>query len=312
MAERRMFAKTIIDSDAFLDMPLSSQALYFHLNMRADDDGFINNPRKIQRMLGCSDDDLKLLLAKRFAIGFESGVIVIKHWRMHNTLSVNRYKETNFLEDKALLKIKANKSYTLGEGEVIDDTKLIESGKRQTIDKQKTSNRQAIDKQKTNTDKNRIDKNSIDKNSIDKNRVYIASEEATPAPKVKKHKFGKYKHVLLSDEDIEKLKHDIGEEMTNKTVVFLDEYIEEKGYKSKSHNLAIRRWVIDAVKENEAKTGRYPSRRKEPVPGWCKQTELGNAEMEAIQRVLREGQATVGNSPELADRAEQLKQRLME
>lgn len=64
MAERRMFAKTIIDSDAFLDMPLSTQCLYFHLNMRADDDGFINNPKKIQRMIGASDDDLKVLMSK--------------------------------------------------------------------------------------------------------------------------------------------------------------------------------------------------------------------------------------------------------
>lgn len=256
MASKRMFNLSVIDTDAFLEMPTSTQALYFHLNMRADDDGFVASPKIITRTVGASEDDLKLLIAKRFVLLFDDGVIVIKHWRMHNTLSVNRYKETNFLEDKALLKIKANKSYTLGEGEVIDDTKLIESGKRQTIDKQKTNNRQAIDKQKTNTDKNRIDKNRIDKNSIDKNRVYIASEEATPAPKVKKHKFGKYKHVLLSDEDIEKLKHDIGEEMTNKTVVFLDEYIEMKGYKAKNHYLAIKKWVIDAVKEQDQKKRR--------------------------------------------------------
>ena len=261
MASKRMFNLSVIDTDAFLEMPTSTQALYFHLNMRADDDGFVASPKIITRTVGASEDDLKLLIAKRFVLLFDDGVIVIKHWRMHNTLSVNRYKETNFLEDKALLKIKANKSYTLGEGEVIDDTKLVESGKRQAIDKQKTSNRQAIDKQKTNTDKNRIDKNridknSIDKNSIDKNRVYITSEEATPAPKVKKHKFGKYKHVLLSDEDIEKLKQDIGEEMTNKTVVFLDEYIEMKGYKAKNHYLAIKKWVIDAVKEQDQKKRR--------------------------------------------------------
>ena len=84
MAERRMFAKTIIDSDAFLDMPLSSQALYFHLNMRADDDGFVNSPKKIQRLIGCTDDDFKLLIAKSFIIPFESGVVVIKHWRINN------------------------------------------------------------------------------------------------------------------------------------------------------------------------------------------------------------------------------------
>ena len=94
MAERRMFAKTIIDSDAFLDMPLSTQALYFHLSMRADDDGFINNPKKIQRMIGCSDDDLKLLMAKSFINAFESGIIVIKHWRLHNSICKDRCKPT--------------------------------------------------------------------------------------------------------------------------------------------------------------------------------------------------------------------------
>ena len=114
MAERRMFAKTIIDSDAFLDMPISSQALYFHLSMRADDDGFLNNPKKIQRMVGCCDDDLKLLVAKNFIIPFESGVVVIKHWKIHNYIRNDRYKETVYQEEKALLDVKENKAYTLG------------------------------------------------------------------------------------------------------------------------------------------------------------------------------------------------------
>lgn len=112
MAERRMFAKTIIDSDAFLDMPLSAQALYFHLAMRADDDGFINNPKKIQRMVGASDDDCKLLLLKRFVLAFESGVIVIKHWKIHNYIRSDRYKPTIYEEEKALLEEKENKAYT--------------------------------------------------------------------------------------------------------------------------------------------------------------------------------------------------------
>ena len=94
MAERRMFTKKIIDSDAFLDMPLSTQALYFHLGMRADDEGFINSPKKIQRMIGATDDDMKLLLAKRFIIAFESGVVVIKHWKMHNYIQADRFKPT--------------------------------------------------------------------------------------------------------------------------------------------------------------------------------------------------------------------------
>lgn len=112
MAERRMFTQKIIDSDAFLDMPLSTQALYFHLNMRADDDGFVNNPKRIQRTIGASEDDLKLLLAKRFVIGFESGVLVIKHWRMHNTLRKDRYNPTQYQEEFASLEVKDNNAYT--------------------------------------------------------------------------------------------------------------------------------------------------------------------------------------------------------
>lgn len=112
MAERRMFAKTIIDSDAFLDMPLSAQALYFHLSMRADDDGFVNNPKKIQRMIGASDDDCKLLIIKRFILAFESGVIVIKHWRVHNYIRNDRYKETVYKEEKQLLDLNENNAYT--------------------------------------------------------------------------------------------------------------------------------------------------------------------------------------------------------
>ena len=112
MAERRMFAKTIIDSDMFLDMPLSTQSLYFHLSMRADDDGFINNPKKIQRMIGASDDDLKVLVMKRFILPFDSGVVVIKHWRMHNYIRNDRYKETVYQEEKSQLLLKENGSYT--------------------------------------------------------------------------------------------------------------------------------------------------------------------------------------------------------
>lgn len=113
MAERRMFAKTIIDSDAFVDMPLSTQALYFHLSMRADDDGFINNPKKIQRSVGASEDDLKLLTAKNFIIPFESGIVVIKHWRIHNYIRNDRYKPTVYAEEKAILSQKENGTYTL-------------------------------------------------------------------------------------------------------------------------------------------------------------------------------------------------------
>lgn len=134
MAERRMFAKTIIDSDAFLDMPLSTQALYFHLSMRADDDGFINNPRKIQRVTGASDDDLRLLAAKNFIIPFESGVVVIKHWKIHNYIQKDRYKETVYQEEKAKLSVKDNNAYTLDTG-CIHGVSRLEAQDRIEIDK---------------------------------------------------------------------------------------------------------------------------------------------------------------------------------
>lgn len=112
MAERRMFAKAIIDSDAFLDMPLSAQALYFHLSMRADDDGFVGNPKRIRGMLGANEDDFKLLILKRFLLSFGSGVVVIKHWKIHNYIQSDRYKETTYIDEKATLTLDGKKSYT--------------------------------------------------------------------------------------------------------------------------------------------------------------------------------------------------------
>ena len=113
MAERRMFAKTIIDSDAFLDMPTSSQLLYFHLSMRADDDGFVNKPKSIMRMIGAKDDDLKLLFVKKFLIPFDSGVVVIKHWKIHNYIRKDTYTETKYKEEKATLELDENSAYRI-------------------------------------------------------------------------------------------------------------------------------------------------------------------------------------------------------
>lgn len=111
MAERRMFAKTIIDSDIFIDMPLTTQALYFHLAMRADDDGFVNNPKKIQRMVCCTDDDMRLLIAKQFVIPFDNGICVIRHWKIHNYIRNDRYKPTIYLTEKSMLASDENGLY---------------------------------------------------------------------------------------------------------------------------------------------------------------------------------------------------------
>lgn len=94
MADKRMFSLKIVDSDLFLDMPLSSQCLYFHLSTRADDDGFVNNPKKIIKIIGANEDDLKILIAKGFVIVFEQGIIVITHWKINNFIRKDRYKPT--------------------------------------------------------------------------------------------------------------------------------------------------------------------------------------------------------------------------
>lgn len=134
MAERRMFAKSIIDSDAFLEMPLSAQALYFHLGMRADDEGFVGNPKKIQKMAGASDDDCKLLIIKKFILALDSGIVVIRHWWLHNYIQSDRFKPTIYEEEKETLAVDKQKMYM----------KCIQNG--YNLDTQ----------------------NSIDKNSIDK------------------------------------------------------------------------------------------------------------------------------------------------
>ena len=228
MAERRMFTGKITESDAFLEMPLSTQALYFHLCMNADDDGFVKNPKRITKMIGGNEDDLKLLMAKRFVIYYDAtGVIVIKHWRMHNLLRKDRYKETEYTEEKAMLFLKENGAYTL------DETKGKPLSEELATKWQPNGNQMAP--------QDRLGKDRLGKDSTEK--------ESTPA----KHTYGEYKHVRLKDEEYQKLTSEYGQGMADACITFLDEYIEMKGYKAKSHYLCIRKWVVDAVKERQTK-----------------------------------------------------------
>ena len=222
MAERRMFAKTIIDSDAFLEMPATSQLLYFHLSMRADDDGFVNKPKSLMRMVGCKDDDLKLLFVKKFLIPFESGVVVIKHWKIHNYIAKDRYTETKYKEEKATLMLDENNAYT----KAVDTlyTGCIQSG-----DEPMTQDRLG----KVREGKDRVGEVIVDAPDINVGHK---------PPKVVRHKYGLYEQVLLNDEDFEKLKaefpHDYLERITR-----LDEYIASTGKKYKNHLATIRAWA---------------------------------------------------------------------
>ena len=111
MAQRRMFALSVVDTDQFLDMPASTQNLYFHLGMRAVDDGFISNPHKITTLVNCSSDDLKLLIAKSFIIPFDSGVCVVRDWKINNYIQSDRYHETRYLQEKKILCLDKAGSY---------------------------------------------------------------------------------------------------------------------------------------------------------------------------------------------------------
>ena len=141
MAKKRMFSIDIVGSDAFLDLPYSAQCLYFQLGMRADDDGFVGNPKTIQRIAGTKASDLELLVKKRFLIQFPSGVVVIKHWKINNQIQKDRYTPTVYTEEYQSLYIKDNKAYT-----EMDASRIQYVSKRDT---------------QISIDKNRLDKNSI-------------------------------------------------------------------------------------------------------------------------------------------------------
>ena len=228
MAERRMFAKAITNSDAFLDMPLSSQCLYFHLSMNADDEGFVDRAKSIMRMVGAKDDDLKVLISKSFIIPFETGVIVIKHWKINNYLRNDRITETNYTNEKSLLSLKDNGSYTLG---------------RQVVGNCQASGRQV--EAQYSIGKDSIGKDSIEEESICKEEKPLCEgEPSTPTPKVK-HKHGIYKQVTLTDDEIKRLDNEFGEEYIKQVIDRIDELVKMNGnkYKWKDFNLVIRKVI---------------------------------------------------------------------
>lgn len=281
MAERRMFAKTIIDSDAFLDMPLSTQSLYFHLSMRADDDGFINNPKKIQRMVGCGDDDLKLLMAKRFILVFDSGVIVIKHWKIHNYIRNDRYKPTLYQEEKAELAEKNSKAYTF-------KTEVVESENRLGIPddnrmgyQMDTQVRLGKDRLVKDKKKNSVEPSSTMSELFEK--VWKTYPKKTNKKKAREQFLKKFK----TEEDLEPFK---------------------KGYKNYLayiklndwyHPQELFRWIRDDRYNDEydlSQTNKLPAYSKAPVrqeqlPNWNGMQEdvpLSDKEQAKLERQMQE------------------------
>ena len=166
MAEHRMFAKTIVTSDDFLDMPMSARCLYFTLGMFADDDGFVNSPKSIMRQVGASNDDMNLLIAKKYLIIFENGVIVIKHWRIHNYIQKDRYTQTKYIEQKETLYLDENKAYTQNKKSAKYDCygTLLDNGRKMYTQDRIGKDRLELDNNIANKESNNIDTyfNSLD------------------------------------------------------------------------------------------------------------------------------------------------------
>lgn len=215
-----MFSLKIVDSDLFLDMPLSSQCLYFHLSMRADDDGFVNNPKKIIKIIGANEDDLKILIAKGFVIVFEQGIIVITHWRINNFIRKDRYKPTLYENEVQSLSQTKNGMYIKEVGCHLVAGRLT-SGQP-----------------------------SIDKVSIDKGRV----EQATPFSF-----YGEYKNIRLTEEEYRKLKDKL-QGHTDMMIEKLSRYIKSTGKTYQDHYVTILNWYEqDKDKLSQKKTGKIPT-----------------------------------------------------
>lgn len=234
MAQRRMFSRKITETDHFLEMPLSSQALYFHLNMGADDEGFIDKAKTIQRTIGASDDDMKLLIAKGFLIPFESGVVVIRHWRIHNYIQADRFQATIHQNEKEQLEFDKSK---------IASIKPLD----QCI--------QNVYKMYTQV---RLGEDSLDKDRLDKvNNLYSSEDEKKSLSQIIKSS-----SVKINDRQIQQIQEYIG--LDNMTVEMIDYAIqltEDAGAESFNYlNKILKSWKdkgLTSLDEAKAETSGF-------------------------------------------------------
>ena len=223
-----MFAKTIIDSDAFLDMPATTQLLYFHLSMRADDDGFINNAKSIMRTCGGNEDDIKLLITKKFIIPFESGIVVIKHWKIHNYIAKDRYTETKYLEEKSTLMLDEKSAYT----------KCIQNGYagKVSIGKSSQGEYRVVEVSGSVDTENDTDNDEIVDNSVDNSTLELLNGPLGKGV------------VLLSTAQMDSLLDQLGLDAFNHYVEKLAAFIIDKDAKVSNHYNTILKWAKEDMK----------------------------------------------------------------
>lgn len=305
MAERRMLSSKIICSDAFTEMPFSAQALYVQLVMEADDDGFLNNARRIQRTIEASEADLNTLLERRFLLGFDKGVICIKHWRIHNQIRKDRYTPTQYQDEFNSLDIKPDGAYTEKQG--------CELGNHLATTWQPNGAELATQV--------RLGKVSIGKLSIEGEEIIV---DDPPAPSKKNVDIQSvvdlYHSICISFPKIRSLsearKKAIKARLNTYTLEDFKALFEKaeasaflKGNNDRNWTATFD-WLIKDGNMAKVLEGNYedkPKRysRKETVPGWC-QHSLGQAELENIQRLMAE------DDPAVQAEAEQMRQRMQE
>ena len=277
MAEKRMFSRDVIDSDLFLDLPSSAQALYFHLAMRADDDGFVNSPKMIRRMVGASDDDVRILCAKAFLIPFESGVIVIRHWRIHNTVRKDMKKPTYCKAEMAMLEVDDNGAYELRNESV---TSPYRTRNESVTDSYRDRN-EPVPNPSHRLDKNRLDKIRLEERGD--------SDESHTPSKPKSKKFIKPTIEEIGNYCDEKGYTDINAQQ------FFD-YYESKGWRvgnsaMKDWKAAVRNWHSRAYGNGTSEKPQQPTTSANvsySIEKWHE--EADNMDFDALRKQMFGGQ----------------------
>lgn len=293
MAQRRMFSKRITDTDKFLDMSLSTQALYFHLNMAADDDGFIDRPKTIQRTIGASEDDFKILVAKQFIVPFDSGVVVIKDWYIHNFIRKDTYQPTLYQEEKRMI-----------ENQMPRQEKNKKASKKY-VDGTLTERQQLVDTGKDRIGKDRIGKDKLDKDSVEEKNgdSSSASNELSL-----KYFYEKYEEVVgrflnpFEIEDIEKL-----HKQDNFTIPVMIEALREMAVTTPSPNIKymtsiLKRYkregllTVDLINNSKQQREKQSQNISSNIPEWAnpdyventtpeEQAKLDKAKAEMLERL---------------------------